>query len=677
VAPDAEAVEDPYAAWYAGGDPEAPEAVVTTALEAVPPATPAARSLLTRSRAHRRAPGLETGGLATVTGQFRPIVTHPVDDSAEDAGADPVTGPMPAVAPDEATNPLPAPPAERTGTRLPPVELGTGAAPAVERTVSPPRVSPPAVEPAAPAARTGVQPAVERPRPAATEVTGPQPPIVEPEPAGATATGTEETLERAKARRPSWTAYLNDAPTGPMPAIEDESVTHPISAVTAPVEAVPAAPTAPAPPEPAPAAEPEPAAAPAPTPASRPRPRPAPPSGPTPVTALTATIDVVPRRSRRARRAAEEEPRRSGLLRATVVAVVLMMIAGAATALATDKMITVTIDGHERVVHTYAADVGAALAAAGIQPTPRDRVEPAPSNPVQDGDEVIFTHARTLTLVEGASQRELPIPATTVEEALQILGLEAAPTQMSAPPSTPIPLDGFRLELRVPRTVKFTDGTGETTEVTTMSGTVAGLLAEQGVQLGPDDVSVPSADTPLTEGLDVHVVRNGEGEVVEVRPIPPPEEIIEDPDLPRGKRVVVDKGAPGEQTAIMRVYVQNGQEVRREQVRAGGITPPKPRVVRLGTNDSLRAPFVADGSVWDRLAQCESTGNWAINTGNGYYGGLQFDAGTWRAYGGTDYAPLPHQATREEQIAVATRVRDDRGGYGAWPACSRRLGLPR
>lgn len=83
----------------------------------------------------------------------------------------------------------------------------------------------------------------------------------------------------------------------------------------------------------------------------------------------------------------------------------------------------------------------------------------------------------------------------------------------------------------------------------------------------------------------------------------------------------------------------------------------------------------AGADAWDRLAQCESGGNWAINTGNGYYGGLQFDAQTWRAYGGTQYAPLPHQATREQQIAVATKMRDARGGYSAWPACSRKLGL--
>ncbi|WP_328372513.1 LysM peptidoglycan-binding domain-containing protein [Streptomyces sp. NBC_00445] len=81
----------------------------------------------------------------------------------------------------------------------------------------------------------------------------------------------------------------------------------------------------------------------------------------------------------------------------------------------------------------------------------------------------------------------------------------------------------------------------------------------------------------------------------------------------------------------------------------------------------------ADGGVWDRIAQCESGGNWHINTGNGYYGGLQFAAGTWRAYGGTAYAPTADQASREQQIAVATKVQRGQG-WGAWPTCSARAG---
>ncbi|MFE7762473.1 transglycosylase family protein [Streptomyces sp. NPDC057438] len=81
----------------------------------------------------------------------------------------------------------------------------------------------------------------------------------------------------------------------------------------------------------------------------------------------------------------------------------------------------------------------------------------------------------------------------------------------------------------------------------------------------------------------------------------------------------------------------------------------------------------ADSGVWDRIAKCESGGDWHINTGNGYYGGLQFAASTWRAYGGTAYAATADRASRSQQIAVATKVQRAQG-WGAWPTCSRRAG---
>jgi hypothetical protein len=80
-------------------------------------------------------------------------------------------------------------------------------------------------------------------------------------------------------------------------------------------------------------------------------------------------------------------------------------------------------------------------------------------------------------------------------------------------------------------------------------------------------------------------------------------------------------------------------------------------------------------TVWDRLAQCEASGNWAANTGNGYYGGLQFSYATWHGYDGGEFAEYPHEATREEQIIVAERLRAARG-YQPWPACRAKLGLP-
>lgn len=82
----------------------------------------------------------------------------------------------------------------------------------------------------------------------------------------------------------------------------------------------------------------------------------------------------------------------------------------------------------------------------------------------------------------------------------------------------------------------------------------------------------------------------------------------------------------------------------------------------------------ASGATWDRLALCESSGDWDIHTGNGYSGGLQFSPSTWTGFGGGQYAAQAQDATREEQIAVAEKVLAVQG-WGAWPACSRKLGL--
>ncbi|MEU3556349.1 transglycosylase family protein [Streptomyces fragilis] len=104
-------------------------------------------------------------------------------------------------------------------------------------------------------------------------------------------------------------------------------------------------------------------------------------------------------------------------------------------------------------------------------------------------------------------------------------------------------------------------------------------------------------------------------------------------------------------------------------VTAGGAGLALP-LVAVGNADA------ADASTWDRVAACEASGDWDINTGNGYYGGLQFSRSTWEAFGGRAYAPRADQATRAEQIAVAEKVLEAQGP-GAWPVCSQRAGLTR
>jgi resuscitation-promoting factor RpfA len=99
-----------------------------------------------------------------------------------------------------------------------------------------------------------------------------------------------------------------------------------------------------------------------------------------------------------------------------------------------------------------------------------------------------------------------------------------------------------------------------------------------------------------------------------------------------------------------------------------------PLVAAIPLISASASPASAATSAWDKLASCESGGNWDINTGNGYYGGLQFADGTWDGNGGNKYASRADLASRAEQIVIASHVLDGRG-WSPWPACSQRMGL--
>lgn len=88
---------------------------------------------------------------------------------------------------------------------------------------------------------------------------------------------------------------------------------------------------------------------------------------------------------------------------------------------------------------------------------------------------------------------------------------------------------------------------------------------------------------------------------------------------------------------------------------------------------SSSAPSAQKSATWDRLAHCESTGNWDADTGNGFHGGLQFTPSTWKRFGGTRFAPSADRASREQQIEVAKKVQQVQG-WKAWPACTEKLG---
>ena len=213
-------------------------------------------------------------------------------------------------------------------------------------------------------------------------------------------------------------------------------------------------------------------------------------------------------------------------------------------------------------------------------------------------------------------------------------------------------------------------------------GSASMTLDRAPASYAPVAPSAPSA----TSGSDIV-----NAQVVEAQKLPSPEKEVADPTMDEGTRTVVDPGREGERSVIWRVTYDKGKEVGRERIAAGQDTPATPKVVKVGTRKKVEetekaaekavekskaeAPAVSGGATWDKLAECESGGDWSTNSGNGYYGGLQFDKQTWNAYGGDEFASRPDQASREEQIAVANKMKDERGGYGAWPSCSSKVGL--
>jgi resuscitation-promoting factor RpfB len=281
-------------------------------------------------------------------------------------------------------------------------------------------------------------------------------------------------------------------------------------------------------------------------------------------------------------------------------------------------------------------------------------------------------------VVDG-QQRASWVRATSVGDALGQLGMGELIDNgacMSSAPGGQVPLEGMTLEIKTLKNVTVYDGGNESSELTTHAVTAQELLDELNLELGPKDEVDGGIEASLSDGAEVHITRTGVSVVNEKQPIEPPVEQVEDPDLDKGEEKVEDEGKPGEKIVTYRVTKRNNEEVNREELSTKVLTEPEPKVIRVGTKEPDTAPAVSDGGVWDRLAHCESTGNWSINTGNGYYGGLQFDKQTWDAYGGGQYAGYPHEASREQQIAIATKLRDDRGGYSAWPACAEKLGLP-
>ncbi|HWJ67773.1 MAG TPA: transglycosylase family protein [Nocardioides sp.] len=337
--------------------------------------------------------------------------------------------------------------------------------------------------------------------------------------------------------------------------------------------------------------------------------------------------------------------------------------------------VTLSVDGEERTVSTFGDTVEDVLDAEGIDLSQRDVVQPGLDEQVESGDKIAVRFSRPIELTVDGEVSTHWVTATDVEGALDQIGILYGDSRLSTSRSASIDRGGASIEVVTPKELVFKLAGKKAVKREVAALTVQEALAEVGVELDAHDKVRPGRSTEVRDGVRIVYTdielrkRSVEDEVIEA----PVREIADD-SMYEGETEVVTEGVDGVRDVTYRVVVRNGEVVRRIVLTQDVTKAPTTEVVRVGTKEEPTANFAGGNTVWDRLAQCESGGNWAINTGNGYYGGLQFSLSTWQAYGGPG---MPHQASRETQIAIATKVRDASGGYGAWPHCASVLGLPR
>lgn len=351
----------------------------------------------------------------------------------------------------------------------------------------------------------------------------------------------------------------------------------------------------------------------------------------------------------------------------------LLLVLGMAVpfVLAADR-VQVAVDGEALALRTYEATVDDVLDQAGVEVGAHDRVVPPLDAPVDDGMQIEVRRAVPVTVVAADGEGRLVLtPARTVAEVLAAVGEGRVPGGVVLP-ALDAPVERG-LMIRLIRPVAVTvHADGVAAHVTRRGGRVADALAAAEVAVGTTDVVIPPLSTPLIDGLAIHVRRVGAEEAVEQVALPFEEQIVETADRYKGDRVVVQEGAEGIRIDTYRLRTVDGVVMGRDLVSQEVVQEPQPRIVEVGTKERPVAPTVPSGSVWDRLAQCESNGNWAMR--GTYHGGLQFHPDTWNRWKPAGYPDYAYEATREQQIHVGERLHAARG-WAPWPHCSSVLGL--
>ncbi|MGF9647539.1 transglycosylase family protein [Pseudarthrobacter oxydans] len=377
----------------------------------------------------------------------------------------------------------------------------------------------------------------------------------------------------------------------------------------------------------------------------------------------------------------------------TQLLVLCALVVGLVAFVGNNKTITLNVDGKVTSVQTFGGTVGQVVKSANVELKPADRVSPSVDATVQDGTVINVNMAKEVKVSLDGAEKTVNTTAQDVAGLVTELGVASA-SSISVPTDAQLSVAGSFVSISTPKSVSIVaDGKVET--ATTTAATVGKVLEDAGLTLGANDRSSQPANAHVVNNMVIKVSRVDTGQTaVTAADVPFTSEIIESTDMFKGEKEVTQAGSAGKVEKTFKLVLVDGREASRtlvsetvtaqpvtEKITVGTKAKPEPvakaapaaPAASAGANTGAAAPAMMNEAMWDKIAQCESTGNWSINTGNGYYGGLQFDIRTWLGAGGGAYAPNASLATKAQQIDIANRVYAQRGlqpwGCG-WAATS-------
>jgi uncharacterized protein YabE (DUF348 family) len=359
------------------------------------------------------------------------------------------------------------------------------------------------------------------------------------------------------------------------------------------------------------------------------------------------------------------------------------LVLGLVAFVGNNKTVTLNVDGKVSSVQTFGGTVGQVVKSAKVELQAADRVSPAADARVEDGSVINVNLAKAVKISLDGAEKTVNTTSANVEGLVTELGVASA-SEVSAPKDAQLAVSGSFVAISTPKTVSVL-ADGKASKATTTAASVAEVLKENGVSVSAGDRVSQPGNAHVVNNMVIKVSRVDASKTAATSEEVPFETLSsESADMFVGEKKVTQAGVAGKVDKNFKLVLVDGREASRtlvsetvsvqpvtEKVTVG--TKEKPKAEAAGANTGAAAPAMMNEAMWDKIAQCESTGNWSINSGNGYYGGLQFDIQTWIGSGGGAYAPNASLATKAQQIDIANRVYAQRGlspwGCG-WAASS-------